>query len=135
VVVIICSILGIFLGLYVVFFVQRQLFGWSEAVAAAAVVSAGFALATFGESLVRVADLKVYSSERYEASVPPASDLRRVTILLRKEPGAKRAYLVSHWEPGIERVYGISHREPGVERVYPAKRWWPGVKALYRVNR
>src|SRR5262249_12250822 len=132
--VIIGSILGIFLGLYVVFFAQRQLRGWSEALAAATVVIAGFALATFGESLVRVADLKVRPSDRYDAAQQQASDLRRVTILPRKEPGAKRAYLVSRWEPGIERVYGISHREPGVEQVYPTKRWWPGVKALYRVN-
>ena len=132
--VILGSIIGIFLGLYVVFFIQRRLVGWAEALAAAGVVIAGFAVATFGESVVRVADIRVRFSGRYDSAQVQESDLRRVTILQRKEPGAKRVYLVSRWEPGIERVYCIGHQEPGIERVYPAKHWWPGIKALYRVN-
>src|SRR5262245_37854981 len=131
---IIASILGIFLGLYIVFFIQRWLFGWSEAIAAAAVVIAGFTLATFGESLVRVADMKVHSGDRHGSAQGWEAALRRVTLVSRNEPGAKRVYLASRWEPGIERVYCISHQEPGVERVYPVRRWRPGVKALYRVN-
>lgn len=131
--VIIGSILSIFLGLYLVLFIQRQLIGWPEALAAAAVVIAGFALATFGESLVRVADIKVRSSDRYDAPSQQL-DLRRVTVVEHWEPGAKRVFWVSRWEPGVERVYCIKHQESGVERVYPVRRWWPGVKALYRVN-